>query len=316
MTADTKDGIEDAAIDWHIRCRDADSATWEAFTRWLGEDVRHLAAYDAIVALDLDIEEALMARAPSLTLVSNENAYDARSPRRWWIGGALAASAAALVAILAGPNLRASSRYEIATAPGQTRTIAMGDGTQITLNGATRMTFDRRDKRFAALESGEAVFIVRHDPAHPFALDLGAVRVSDVGTVFNVVRESAGTTVEVREGSVLYDVVNEAIPVKAGQSLRATTASSRIVVTSKRPESIATWREGRLDYGMESFAVIARDLSRNLGTSVIVDPALAERRFSGTIALDRNHKRLFARLGALLGVTIRQDGASWRMSVR
>jgi transmembrane sensor len=316
VTADEDRAIDDRAIGWHVRLRAADVSTWEAFEVWLGKDSRHLAAFEGVAALDPDIDDALGSPQPRLSLVANGTMPAHRASRRWWIGGASAAVAAALIAIIAGPGIFAGSRYQIATTAGQHLNIDLGDGSQIAMNGATRITLDRNDKRFAALDSGEATFSIRHDPTHPFAVDVGGVKVRDTGTVFNVVRKPEGVTVEVRAGSVVYDADKEAVPVKAGQALNAATGSTKIIVTPKRPESIATWREGRLDYDMEPFTTIASDVSRNLGTPVIVDPALAQRRFSGTITLERNHPRFFARLAALLGVKVKRDGAAWRMSVR
>ncbi len=314
MTAEQDRAIEHMAIGWHLRLREADGAAWEAFELWLGQDSRHVAAYKAVAALDPDIDDALRSTKPTLVPVANENDPPARSSRRWWIGGASTAAAAAMIAVTFGSNLTTSSRYVIATTAGQQRSVDLGDGTQIALNGGTRITLDRNDRRFAALDSGEATFSVRHDPAHPFALDVGGVMVRDTGTVFNVVRAPDGVTVEVRAGSVVYDAEKEAVPVKAGQSLNAATGSTKIIVTPKRADSIATWREGRLDYDMQPLTTIARDVARNLGTPVTVDPALADKRFSGTITLERNHPRFFARLGALLGVAVKRDGAAWRMS--
>lgn len=314
MTADQNRIIEDRAIGWHVRLQAADVATWEAFEVWLGEDQRHRTAYSSVASLDTDIENALRARRSPLSLVANDDMPPPRTFRRWSIAGASAAAAATLIVITSGPGIFPGSRYEIVTAAGQQRHIDLGDGTQIALNGATRITLDHNDKRYAALDAGEATFSVRHDPVHPFGLDVGGVKVLDTGTVFNVVRAAEGVTVEVREGSVVYDADKDAVPLKAGQALNATTGSNKIIIMPKRPETIATWREGRLDYELQPFTVIARDVERNLGTPVTVDPALAERRFSGTITLERNHPKFFARLGALLGVTMKRDGAAWRMS--
>ena len=307
--------IDDTAICWHVRLRDADMSSWEAFEAWLAEDPRHLAVYRSVSALDADIDQALAPLASHLSLVANENARP-RVARGRWIGGSAVAAAAAIIAFIAAPTFTQSSRYQIVTGPGQQRNIELDDGTQVALNGATKIALDHNDKRFAALDSGEATFSVYHDRAHPFVLDVAGVRVRDTGTVFNVIRAPEGVTVDVSTGSVVYDIDKEAVPVKAGQSLNAATGSTKIVVTPKRTESIATWREGRLDYDMQSFEIIARDVSRNLGTPVTVDPALLERRFSGTITVDRNHSRFFARLGALLGIKVRRDGPAWRMSVR
>jgi transmembrane sensor len=319
VTTEQDRTIEDATIAWYLRLRDADVETWEAFTVWLEADHKHRSAFTAVNdmmrSLDREVDEGLRAIGSSLSVAENDN-KSRRLTTRWrWIGSSLVA-AAAIVVIVATPSFHTESHFQIVTAPGEQRLIKLDGGTLVALNGATRMTLDHGNPRFAALETGEAAFIVRHDAAAPFLLEIGEVKVRDTGTIFNVIREPDGLTISVREGSVLYNPDGDAVPVKAGESLRAATGTSDIVVSQMRPDAVASWREGRLNYDMQPFASIARDLSRNLGVPVLVDPALSGRRFSGTIMIDRNRKRFFNRLGALLGVTMRQDGASWRMSAR
>ncbi len=313
MTITEQKEREKSAIKWHVLLRIAGAAEWEAFEAWLNADQRNLAAYEAVAALDQVLDIALVGPAEPAVSASNENERTASRSRRWWIGGGLAAGVAAGIVFLGLPRGTHTSRYDIATAAGEQRALDLGDGTRIVLNGDSRVALDRSNPRFAALEKGEATFKVRHDPANPFTLELGQVRVRDTGTVFNVIREANGDTVEVQSGSIVYDTNTDSVPVKAGQSLR-TVGTSSIVVSPKRPEDIASWQEGRLEYDMQTFADIAKDLTRNLGAPVMADPALAERRFTGTIMLDRDHRRFFARLAVLLGIQVKRDGASWRMS--
>lgn len=311
MADEQSRAVEDAAIAWHVRLRDANSATWLAFVVWLETDPAHSRAYDAVAALDREVGNALRATASA----SNENGPSLRT-RRYWLAGAVGIAAAAAAALLITPARFGSQRYETVTAPGQRHTVDLHDGSSIAMNGATRLTLDHQNTRYAALGSGEATFTIRHQPGVPFTLEVGDRQIQDTGTVFNVVHDGTGVTVEVKEGSVVYKHTGTAVALQTGDALHDDTGSREIAIVRKDPEAIASWRSGRLDYDMERFDVIAADLSRNLGVRVIVDPALAQRQFSGTIIIDQDANEVFGRLGRLLGIVVSRDSGSWRMSSR
>ena len=54
--------IEEEAIAWVLRLREAGADDWEAFTLWLEADPAHQAAYDEAALADLEAEE--LAPAP------------------------------------------------------------------------------------------------------------------------------------------------------------------------------------------------------------------------------------------------------------
>ena len=61
MGPEAEERMRARAIEWHIRLRDGDGATWDAFADWLAEDPAHVGAYDAIERADLAIEPLLPA---------------------------------------------------------------------------------------------------------------------------------------------------------------------------------------------------------------------------------------------------------------
>lgn len=313
MGSEAQESVRARAIEWHVRLRHGDDAAWDEFALWLAEDPAHAEAYDAIEQLDLAIEPLL----PKITFRKPANDGDplAETPVRptrglaiW--GGAIAASIAVTFAV--APQW-ASSRYEVVTQPGQRRTIALDATTQIVLNGATRMTFDRRDPRFAALAEGEALFRVRHDGARPFRLELGNDRVVDVGTVFNVVRAGGEVRVAVAEGKVVYDPESHAIQLAAGQALVDRAGSDTVRVTEVSPAAVGAWNAGRLVYSAASLSQVAADLGRAIGVRIAVAPGIADRPFSGAIALDGSGAAQLARLQLALDVAIKADRDGWTM---
>src|SRR5688572_19027825 len=129
MAPDTQDNIQARAIEWHIRLRDGGDAVWEAFAEWFAEDPRHAEAYEMIENTDLAIEPLLP------RVVFREAANDSEAPvaspvrrtRRWFLGGG--ALAASLVAALVLVPQLSSSRYDIATGPGERRTVTLDPAT-------------------------------------------------------------------------------------------------------------------------------------------------------------------------------------------
>jgi transmembrane sensor len=253
-----------------------------------------------------------------MTLSANDNHSVGRPHRLRWVGAGvgLATAAAAVAVFFAQPGRAPDAAFEIVTAPGQQRSVKLVDGTRIALNGGTNIAVDRQNPRIATLRSGEATFSVIHDDKAPFRVSVGTGQIEDVGTVFNVVAAGKTVTLDVKEGSVRYMVGAADVPLRRGQSLTDTGAGGSLVVKAKQADAIASWQTGRLDYDMQSFAVVAQDLSRNLGIPVVADASLAGRQFSGTLQIDRDRTRFFARLGDLLGVKTQPHGKGWQLSAR
>jgi len=310
--------VMDEAIAWHVRLQGpmADGALWAEFTAWMEVDPAHADAYDAVALADDCLSDEL-AETP-VAEKDTRRATNDNEPgvRPWFRRTALLSVAASLVlALFLSPFLLRSPGMEvIMTNPGETREIALGDGSTIALNGGTTIRIDRKAERFARLDTGEAIFTIKHDSARPFVVETGDGTLRDLGTIFNVRQSANGLEVGVSEGSVQYDPGARAVTVAAGKQLRVQRGKSTAVVTAIDPASVGGWRQGRLSYHDASLATIALDLSRSLGTPVTVSPDLASRRFSGVIRVDRDEARLFRQLESLLGVHARHSAKGWQLT--
>jgi transmembrane sensor len=182
----------ETAINWHLRLASpkASNGDWSEFTGWLNADPENGLAYDRVALADQAYEEAL-AEIPRAPIVAAEN--DNEQPP-WYRRKALMAMAASVaVAIFAVPLVLTNRDMQsFETKAGETREIALGDGSQIALNGSTRIEVDMRDKRFARLSEGEALFSIKHDAQEPFTLEVDDHQLVDVGTEFNVRHGSDG----------------------------------------------------------------------------------------------------------------------------
>jgi transmembrane sensor len=296
--------IQAEAIAWHIRLRDGGAEDWDAFVHWLEVDPAHSAAYDAVALADAALTAEAVQRP-----AANDNGQGGRwSAGRRWATALAAAGALFLLGLIALPWLTAGpDRYEVATAAGQHRTAPLGDGGSVQLNGATRLILDRNDPRYAELVAGEATFSIRHDAAQPFVVVAGDHRVQDSGTTFNLVRDRGRFSVAVIEGSVVYDPDGAAVPLAAGQTLRADRAG-RPVVGREDPQAMTGWQRGQLSYRAAPLEIVAGDLSRSLGVEVAVDPELMALPFAGSIRVDRD---AVTSLASTLGLQARRTGDSW-----
>jgi transmembrane sensor len=306
--SDRQRTIDTEAIDWLIRQRDEHFHDWPAFEAWLSASPDNLAAYAAMASADRELDEML----PHLVWpVASETVEESQPARRYWLGGAIAASLA--VAVGTWSLWPSRDVYAVQTAAGERRTVQLA-GSRIELNGATKLMLDRRDPRFAALDRGQAVFIVTHDKAHPFRVESADATLLDAGTTFEVTRDDNGLDVAVSEGLVIFNPDGQAIRIPAGERLVDAKGSTTIAVTAIKPSDVGTWRDGQLVYDGAPLSRVAADLERNLGVEVAVAPSATRMTFRGVVRLDGGVEPTMNRLSALLGVKVNRSGEKWMIA--
>lgn len=275
---------EEAAV-WLARQKD-DAMDWDGLTAWLEADPRHREAFDEVSLIDADLNEHRDAIWNVEQTAVPTAANDARWTQwgRWagWAGGAVAAGVALVLALQPEPNgvpmqdYRASAR--------KSAEIALADGTQITLAPASHLTVQGEKLALA----GTGYFEVLHKPGRTLVVRAGDFEVSDIGTRFSIGNEADGVRVEVAEGTVAVASARMAkrISLSAGHGLIADTAGGTVRLTQIQPTAVASWRTGKLQFDQMPLALVARDVSRYSGYKVTVDPVIADRPFSGVIAID------------------------------
>ncbi|WBO24017.1 FecR family protein [Sphingomonas abietis] len=310
---DRGDDIRTAAIDWAIRLNDPGFGDWDGFLAWLESDPAHASAYDAVLAAG-DATDPVLADTPTAKPVPTAPPpISPRVPiwRRQAAGGVLAAGIVAAIGV--GYIHLRPAPFVVETGPGEHRTIVTGSAT-IALNGDTRLVLDHHDSHVATLDRGEALFDVRHDEAHPFAVRVGAGQVQDVGTRFDVIRDPAGTRVAVAEGMVVYNPRLEAVRLGPGQTLDSRDGAGEMRVARAATADIGSWRENRLSYRQAPLAIVAADLSRGLGVPIMAGPDVATQPFTGVIAYGGDKTRFLGGLGPLLDVGVKRDQVGWTLT--
>lgn len=302
----------DAARGWVIAMRDPAFGEWDALTLWLEADPAHAGALD--VAQDQDDSIGDLFATPAQVVIAAPAAAPRRRPIRWIAGAGAIAASVALAFVYTGSGGAAGDPYSIATRPGVTQTVELEPGTQIVLNGDSRITLDRERPRYASLDRGEALFVVRHDEDRPFTVDVGAAQLVDLGTVFNVAHTDQATRVAVSEGVVLYNPDSDAVRLDAGKSLEV--SEGRLTVRSVSIDAVGGWRDGTLVYDNAPLPQVVGDLSRSLGVRITLAPDLMTRRFSGTLAVRGEPAQILPRVAPLLGGVAAPNDGGWAVRSR
>lgn len=311
MTTDQP--IREAALAWAMATRAPDFADWDGFAAWLEADAGHAAAYDA-VQYALEEADAVLAGLPEPApapepepVAANDNPQGWFASRRRWLGGTIAASlVAALTSVL---WLAPGGEQLYRTAPGETRLIALEDGSTVELSGGTTLALE--GPRAARLEGGQALFTIRHDAADPFVLVAGGERLVDAGTVFDVRLAGETLDVAVSEGAVIVNPEGEGIRLDRGE--RAVRADGRFRLADIDSAAVGEWRRGRISFEAASLAEIAAELTRATGTRFTSTDTAT--RLSGSIAVDALRADPQA-LGPLLAVRVTRAGEGWVIAAR
>lgn len=221
---DAQDDLYEVAADWVDRLDELTPQEQRNLAEWLAASTANAEAFAAMrhVMQDTALLEAAGssreeipplpdARVPGARRHLSMSAKGTRASGRS-IGRreAIAAGLAGLVAVpLASYWLTRESgdqplRY--ASAIGQRRTIALPDGSTMTLDAASRVALNfAGQRRTVHLEQGAAHFDVRHDPSRPFEVFTPQARMEALGTRFSVDRLARTSELRVYEGRVGLD---------------------------------------------------------------------------------------------------------------
>jgi transmembrane sensor len=313
MTGPISDAVRDAGRLWAIRVADPAFDGWDALTDWLEADDDHLTAYTQAIDEDDWARAALTEPLPPVMAANDDVPEPAPARRAPWIGALAACLVLALGVGAWSWRVAPAAVEDLTTAPGERRVVAMADGTRIEMGGGTHIRYLRGDPRTIRLDHGEALFDVHHDPDHPFSVTSGSARLIDVGTVFDVRRHDGRLDVAVAAGTVLYRGGDNAIRLNASDALTVAEEGAAPQLAHVDAGAVGGWRDNQLSYDNVAMIVVASDLERNLGISVVVDPNVAARVFSGTLSIAGRPEQVMARLAAMTGLAIAHNGMTWRI---
>lgn len=221
---------------------------------------------------------------------------------------AAGAGAALVVCAIVGWNILQPSTY--GTGVGERRTIALADGSSVTLDTASRISVRLSgDRRSIRLIEGQAMFDVAADPSRPFVVSAGGVEVRALGTRFDVRRMNGGARVILAEGRVSVTKADAS----GGWTL---TPGQQVVTTQPSPlveavnvAAATSWTTGRLIFDHTPLREAVAEMNRYSSVKVeLASPQLAQTPVSGAFNAG-DMEGFAAALADLYPVTvIRRDG--------
>jgi len=305
-------GSRQQAALWVARRLDRQAQDDRDFEAWRAADPANSAAFDQIwtTAQDVALIEAM-----ALDVQRRSIRRPAWAPVAALAGG-LAACVFALV--LAWPQLQLMTvePVTVQTSPGRIRSVALADGSKVTLDGATRLEArigtHRREVR---LITGEAYFDIAHDAARPFTVSApeGSARV--LGTAFNLERGDGKLELSVHRGKVRLapaGLIHRTADLTPGQ--QAFAKEGRLSRLRAFDPSADDWRSGWLETDGVTLARLVERLNRASRTPIVIDdPALGRRRVAGRFRL-AEPEALVRNLALVHGFRVREEASSLALS--
>jgi len=280
----------DEAAAWLLRVRKApgDAAVQAGLEAWLSRDRKHAAAWRTA--------QRAWVMAGAVGPAAPRPATAATPPRpriRPWRVAAwstVAALAACLLLLLL-PIIQLHMRADHLTATGETRSVALDDGSRVTLDSASALAVSyTAGRRLVSLLGGQAYFEVAPDLDRPFSVQAGDLAVTVTGTAFDVRLTPSEASVAVAEGDVKVTYSRRSQPTETllapGQRLRVARPGGAPTLARVPLQSVASWRRGRLLIESATIAQLVEELRRyRLGAILVSDSALAARRVTGVFDL-------------------------------
>lgn len=278
--------LRDEALDWSIRLREQGEQSRPALEAWIARSPAHARAW-AQVEQGWAMMTALgPMHRDAWPQVLQPSVTRRLLPRR--AATAAFGLAACLALMVAAPALWTWARADVATGTGDIRQLALTDGSRLHLDSGSAVSLSRdAGGRGITLLKGQAFFQVAHDSAHPFAVQAGTVRITDLGTAFNVRLEKDTVMIAVQSGAVQITTKETSpLTLRPGNLAVVRQSNGQAVLSHIAPGRIAAWRDGQIIVNGATVAEVAAELGRyHHGFILIRNAELGRRRITGTYDL-------------------------------
>ena len=180
-------------------------------------------------------------------------------------------------------------QIEYTSEKGSVSTIHLEDGSSIWLSSASKLIIrNNPDGEMIAKLNGEAYFDLVPDPARKLTVDLGGLKVRDIGTKFNIRAYSSesGIYTSLVDGKVdLYNLENKAVlSMKPGEYSQFNKNDGQMAVLQRDPTIATAWKDGKFVFIDKSLVEICRELENWYNVEIIIsNPKLANTRYTSVI---------------------------------
>jgi transmembrane sensor len=238
----------------------------------------------------------------------------------WWKRVAVMAAAACIL-VYAGYQWYLGTDKIEKTGYGNKLVIQLPDASELMLNRNSSVSYPRRwgaNRSREVTMTGEVDFTVRHvasvdrlTTADSFRVHVNGLRVTVLGTAFNIHSRRGKTAISLREGRLRIDFIKQSLPaiiLQPGEQYVYDTARTQVAIQKVNAGAAAAWKRNTLSLEGTSVAEIVALLEDEYGYTVQVkDTTLLKRKLSGNVPMN-NVGNLFFVLKNILDVTVEQEG--------
>jgi transmembrane sensor len=306
--------LADEAHEWVARFASgrAGPAEIEALRKWSATSSAHVEAFDRASktwkALDPARRQRLMSiSAGRGTTATHETpSRSSRLPRRAFVGGMLAASAAGVAVVIARrpfelwpswPELTADYR----TAIGEQRQVTLANNVSVEMNTQTSISLlkpNGSEDRFE-LVSGEAI-ISTPSPLAAVTVVAAGGRILASNARFNVRYVSTSVCVTSLEGSIEVEQRADRLPLPAGRQVTYSDRGMEMSVDADRAV-VGAWKDGFVVFDGTPVDEVVNEINRyRKGRVVLTNAALGRERLSARIRIE-NIDRIIGQIEQVFG---------------
>lgn len=308
MTTST---VPDSADEWVVALNDnpADGVLRQRHSQWLAQSEGNRRAWTEALRVWQMLDRTVPLHMESWGRSAGKTCGDnvVRLPqRRRRIAVAAAVATAATLAIAVLPQANRQLGADAATASGETRTLELPDGSRLQLapQSAVALNFDAGRRQVEVLR-GEAWFDVVPMAGDTFRVSAGDVKVTVLGTGFEVRRDGREVSVAVDHGRVQIESAATSQVLGAGDVLHLGD-DGWLQTETVSPELIASWRSGQLVAKDQTIRDAAAALNRYFdGWIIVADDELGRQPLTGVYSLS-NPRASLAAIARVQGATVRE----------
>lgn len=173
---------------------------------------------------------------------------------------------------------------------GQMSNVVLCDGTTVLLNSGSKLIYPANynsGERVVNLE-GEAFFVVKKDPVHPFFVQTSTLSFKVYGTSFNIQAypEDNEINTTLVEGSlgVINKNGNELTKLVPGENVKYMNKTNKLILSTVNTDLYTSWKEGLITFKNEKLKDIARKIERWYNVEIVIQNSkLEDELYMGTI---------------------------------
>jgi ferric-dicitrate binding protein FerR (iron transport regulator) len=178
--------------------------------------------------------------------------------------------------------------YTELTATYQVRTETLPDGSALTLNKNTKISYaaNFKNNRKLKLEQGDVFFDVAKDKTHPFVIDIEKISVEVVGTSFNIKHIKKDTEINVETGIVKVQLGNDEIKLYKGEKIHIDGNTQKLIKEQSTDQLYNYYRTRLIQGNNLPLWKLVNTLNEAYGSNIMLDDKVRDLTITTTFKMD------------------------------